>query len=59
MSSPVTSIAARRRRRERVARAIEARRALSPRPGTGRAWINGHEVGGVEQRFAHLTRSHD
>ncbi len=59
MSSPVASIATRRRRRERIDRAIEARRALAPRSGSGRAWINGREVGGVEKRYAHLTRSHD
>jgi hypothetical protein len=27
-------------------------------PG-GRAWINGHEVGGTDPRFAHLNRSYD
>jgi hypothetical protein len=25
----------------------------------GRAWINGHEVGGADPRFAHLNRSYD
>ena len=25
----------------------------------GRAWVNGHEVGGPARRFAHLARSHD
>jgi hypothetical protein len=34
---------------------------LRPKPltGYGRAWINGSEVGGTDQRFAHLDRSYD
>ncbi len=59
MSSPVASIATRRRRRESIDRAIEARRALAPRSGSGRAWINGREVGGQNPRYAHLHRSYD
>jgi hypothetical protein len=35
-------------------------RAAGPPPGSvGRAWINGHEVGGVDPRYAHLTASYD
>jgi len=41
----------------RIPRVIEARRRLD-RP-TGRAWVNGREVGGVDARYAHLGRSHD
>jgi len=29
------------------------------RPATGRAWINGREVGGANPRFAHLAGSYD
>lgn len=42
----------------RVLRAIAARRRLAAE-SRGRAWINGREVGGVDPRFAHLSRSHD
>jgi len=28
-------------------------------PRSGRAWINGKEVGDPDSRFAHLERSHD
>jgi hypothetical protein len=45
-------------RDQRLARAIETRRALDRRSG-GRAWINGREVGGPDGRFAHLAASHD
>jgi hypothetical protein len=38
-------------------RVIEARRRLD-RP-TGRVWVNGREVGGVDPRYAHLARGHD
>lgn len=44
--------------RLRVKRVREARGRLHPRR-TGRAWINGREVGGNDARFAHLTRSFD
>jgi hypothetical protein len=33
------------------------RRDLRRRPG--RAWINGYEVGGADERLAHLADSHD
>ena len=33
------------------------RRDLRRRPG--RAWINGHEVGGADERLAHLGHSFD
>jgi hypothetical protein len=42
----------------RVERAIEARRDLADGRG-GRSWINGREVGGVDPRYAHLSRSYD
>jgi hypothetical protein len=28
-------------------------------PATGRAWINGREVGGTDARFEHLLQVHD
>lgn len=34
------------------------RRLPSPRGG-GRAWINGREVGGGDQRYVHLNASYD
>jgi hypothetical protein len=44
------------RRIEQLARMeLQRRRARSG----GRAWINGREVGGVDARFAHLSRSYD
>jgi hypothetical protein len=43
--------------RTRMSRVIEAQRQLS-RP-VGRVWVNGREVGGVDQRYAHLGRGHD
>ena len=41
----------------RIPRAIEARRQLG-RP-VGRVWVNGREVGGVDPRYAHLSRTYD
>jgi len=46
-----------RARDPRIPRAIEARRHLS-RP-TGRVWVNGRELGGVDPRYAHLSRTYD
>lgn len=45
-------------------RADRIGRVAIPREGTGgsrgaRLWINGHEVGDRNARFAHLARSHD
>ena len=57
MRATVVSLSAARARDPRVSRAIEARRRLD-RP-TGRAWLNGREVGGADPRYAHLSRSHD
>lgn len=49
--------------RERIRGRRRSRPVTHPphraRPGTGRAWINGHEVGGANQRFAHLGGSYD
>lgn len=58
---PVNSLPPRRKRRrdQRVFRAIEARRGFSSSGSRGRAWINGREVGGESPRFAHLSRSYD
>ena len=34
--------------------------AIHPRPTIGgRAWLNGAELGGRDERYAHLTRAHD
>jgi len=46
-----------------LAQAVKARRGLD-RPGRsepsgGRAWLNGHEVGGTPERYRHLSRSYD
>jgi hypothetical protein len=41
-----------------LARMAEARRRLGERR-SGRAWINGREVGGADARYAHLAASHD
>lgn len=49
-------------------RAARARRNAAARPAkrreplwdkSGRAWINGREVGGTDPRFAHLNNSYD
>jgi hypothetical protein len=45
-------------RRRRLMQAIDARRGLKSR-GSGRAWINGREVGGTDPRYLHLERTHD
>jgi hypothetical protein len=50
-------MSAARARDPRMPRAIEARRRL--RRPTGRAWLNGREVGGIDPRYAHLASSHD
>ena len=63
-SATVVSLDLRRERGRRVARAIEVRRGLEPdrrrraRRG-GRAWINGHELGGERDALAHLGATHD
>jgi hypothetical protein len=57
MRSTVVPLTAARSRDARIPRVIEARRRLSR--STGRAWVNGREVGGEDQRYAHLGRSYD
>jgi hypothetical protein len=42
----------------RVGQAIKARHDLAPRGG-GRAWLNGHELGGADPRSRHLEAPHD
>ena len=69
MSTPaVIPLDDHRRRTRRFTRALAAEALLraavedasEPRePLTGRAWINGREVGGAEPRYAHLTESYD
>jgi len=49
-----------RRIRRRMLLATAARQRLeATAPPRGRAWLNGREVGGVDPRFAHLSRAHD
>jgi hypothetical protein len=46
--------------RDALAPAIAARRALPPLGvSRGRVWLNGREVGGRDERYAHLARIHD
>jgi hypothetical protein len=69
MSSPaVIPLEDRKRRSRRLTRALAAEALLraaiedatrSEEPLSGRAWINGHEVGGTEPRYAHLAASYD
>jgi hypothetical protein len=42
----------------RLEQAIGARHELAS-GRVGRAWINGHEVGGEDPRYIHLSESHD
>lgn len=65
MESTVIRFADRRARESRIERVMDARRRLQDvepersRP-RGRAWINGVEVGGGDdRRFAHLSVFHD
>jgi hypothetical protein len=53
-------------RRRRVARAMNARRRLRAAPGrhnrdrpTGRAWLNGRELGDTRVALSHLAESYD
>jgi hypothetical protein len=64
-SATVISMDGRRERGRRVARAIDVRRNLATadrrwrtRPG-GRAWLNGHELGGQREALAYLGHVHD
>ena len=59
MKQPVTDLPRGTLRDQRLVRAIQARRRLSPPRLGGRAWINGREVGGADPRFAHLDASYD
>jgi hypothetical protein len=64
-SATVISLAGRRERGRRMARAIDMRRTLDTvdrrrrgRSG-GRLWVNGHELGGERAALAHLALTHD
>ena len=65
-TSSVTAISDHRERARRVSHAVAARRRLErsrdrrrrPR-GAGRVWVNGHELGGTDPRFSHLSQSFD
>jgi hypothetical protein len=46
-------------RRAGLPRVIEARRRLDALRSTGRAWVNGREVGGTDPRVAHLSALYD
>jgi hypothetical protein len=61
----VISLAGRRERGRRMARAIDMRRTLEEvdrraqvRTG-GRAWVNGQELGGRRETLDHLGQTHD
>jgi len=54
------SRAARGERASRMTRVMQAsRRIRAEESRSGRAWINGREVGGADPRWAHLSRSYD
>jgi hypothetical protein len=57
----VARVAAERRRRDAVLRGrSEAWRSYRERSlAGGRAWVNGREVGGAQERYVHLARNHD
>jgi|1185.fasta_scaffold45462_3 hypothetical protein len=64
-SATVVNLDLRRERGRRVARVIDTRRRIESterrrrtRRG-GRAWINGHELGGPSEALAHLGTTHD
>ena len=66
-TTPVIQLSDVRDRSARVARAIDARRGLrdtgterrARRRGEGRVWVNGSELGGARDAFAHLGQSFD
>jgi hypothetical protein len=58
VKSPVTDLPRGVVRDQWLARVAEARRRVGERR-SGRAWINGREVGGPDPRFAHLAVTHD
>ena len=66
-TTPVIQLSEVRDRSARVARAIDARRALEVpaaerRERTraeGRVWVNGRELGDARAAFAHLAESYD
>jgi hypothetical protein len=67
-TSSVTHMSDRQQRGRRVRRAIEARRGLVAateigparrRPRGGRAWINGFELGGTDDRHMSLAVQFD
>lgn len=66
-TTPVIQLSEVRDRSARVARAIDARRALGgpvverrgSTRGEGRVWVNGGELGGARAAFAHLEESYD
>ena len=46
-------------RRAALPHVIEARRRLDALRSTGRAWVNGRELGGTDPRVAHLSALYD
>lgn len=59
VKQPVTDLPRGSVRDQRLSQAIQARRHLRSPRGGGRAWINGREVGGTDQRYAHLSTIND
>ena len=58
--SQAASPRARAERRIRdLAAAAHAAAAYPEPPRGGRAWLNGSELGGVDRRYAHLTRAYE
>jgi hypothetical protein len=64
-TATVVNLDLRRERGRRLARAIDMRRGLETPDRTsrarrgGRAWLNGHELGGQREALAHLGQTHD
>ena len=56
---PSTVLRRGERRDMRLAQAMQARRRLDSPSPSGRAWINGREVGGADPRYVHLGRTYD
>jgi hypothetical protein len=59
MKHPETSLPRGALRDQPLFHVIQARRRLCPARRGGRAWVNGREVGGPDNRFAHLHANYD
>ncbi|MEA2448438.1 MAG: hypothetical protein QOG63_370 [Thermoleophilaceae bacterium] len=65
-TATVIQLSSARERGRRVSRAMDARRRLRDRSDrrdggrpAGRAWVNGSELGGRRNAYAHLAESYD